>query len=200
MNYAELQVACINIMQFAVVARGGEILSLQVRDLCFSGDYADSPIIGMLPITKNRKTSYTYFRFTKGIDISICGLNTLKGWLNVLLAHGLYEENIFMHVKSNVLQGGTQLDGKTYGKLLKIMGEQCGVVGLAEHSARRGGIGYLYFVLRRDLLFLYRAYSWETLSEMLKYIGIEDVHNSFALLGFTSFGTNELHSPATFQG
>ena len=27
---------------------------------------------------------------------------------------------------------------------------------------------------------------------MLKYVGLEDVHNSYALLGFTAFGTNEL--------
>ena len=126
------------------------------------------------------------------MDISICGLSALLGWLCVLRAHKVCNGSLFLQVRSNVLQGGTKLDGTTYGRLLRQMGEFCGIEGLAEHSARRGGAGYHYYVLRRDLFFLYRAFSWDSLSEMLKYIGIEDVNNSYALLGFTAFGTNEL--------
>lgn len=61
-----------------------------------------------------------------------------------------------------MLQGGTVLDGTCYGRTLREVGEACGILGLAEHSTRRGGAGYNYFVLRRDLYFLYRSFSWES--------------------------------------
>lgn len=80
------------------------------------------------------------------------------------------------------------------------MGEAAGILGLVEHSARRGGVGFYYFVQRRDLLFLYRAFSWDNKTEMLRYVGIEDINNSYALLGFTDFGTNELNFPMIPNG
>ena len=191
-NYSKLQVACLNIMQFSFVSRGSEMLALKVKDFCFTGNTIDSPIVGILPITKNWKTSYTYFRFSKAVDVSNCGIRALMGWFCVLRSHAVCSGNLFVQVKSNVLQGGTKLDGSSYVRLLRGMGEKCGIYGLAEHSPRRGGAGYYYYALRRDLFFLYRAFSWESLTEMLKYVGLEDVHNSYALLGFTAFGTNEL--------
>lgn len=138
-------------MQFIAVSRGCEMLSLQVQDLFFTGDSIDSPIVGVVPITKNRKSSYTYFRFTKQVDISICGFSALQGWLCVLRAHNVVEGNLFIQLVSNKLQGGTLFDGSSYGRALREMGDGCGVYGLAEHSARRGGAGYNYFVLRRDI-------------------------------------------------
>lgn len=191
-NYSDLQASVANILQFSSVARGSEILSLEIRDLLFTGDNLDSPVVGVLPITKNRKRAYTYLKFSKGIDLSICSLSALLAWLCVLRAHGVADGKLFLQVTLNVLQGGTAFDGATYGRLLRSMGEKCGIHGLAEHSARRGGAGYHYFVLRHDLFFLHRTFNWESMSEMMKYIGIGDVHNSYALLGFTAFGTNEL--------
>lgn len=199
-NYGYLQAACVNLMQFSAVARGAEILTLQVQDLVFTGQSSDCPVVGVLPITKSRKTSNTYFRFTKSVDVSTCGLSALLGWLCVLRSHGICQGSVFLQVRSNVLQGGTSLDGCTFGRTVRELGELSGIIGLSEHSARRGGAGYHYFVLRRDLLFMFRAFSWESVTEMLKYIGIEDVHNSYALLGFTAFGTNELHFPMTLSG
>lgn len=64
-NYAELQAACANIMQFSCVARGSEILSLKMNDLRFTSSSLDSPIVGVLPVTKNKRRSYTYFLFSK---------------------------------------------------------------------------------------------------------------------------------------
>ena len=91
--------------------------------------------------------------------------------------------NLFVQVKSNVLQSGTELDGSSYARLLRGMGQKCAIYGLAEYSARRGGARYYYYVLRRDLFFLYRAFPWESLTELMKYGSLEDVHNSYALLG-----------------
>ncbi len=49
-----------------------------------------------------------------------------------------------------------------------------------------------YFVLRKDLLYLYRTFLWDDLSEMMKYLGLEDEVNSYALLGFSSLRVNEV--------
>ena len=196
-DYKSLQAAVINVLQFNAVARGNEILSIKTRDLIFTGDGLNSPIIAVLPTTKNKKRSYTYFRFSKQVDISICGLSILQGWLCVLRAYNLDEGTLFLQVTGNQLQGGTCFDGSSYARVLKDIGRECGIPGLAEHSARRGGAGFHYFVLRKDLFFLYRAFSWESLTEMMKYIGIEDVYNSYAMLGFTAFGTNELYFPSS---
>ena len=76
------------------------------------------------------------------------------GWFCVLRFHAVCNRNPFVQVKSNVLQGGTNLDGSSYARLLRGMGEKCGMYSLAEHSARGEGEGY-YYVLRRDLFFLY---------------------------------------------
>lgn len=53
-------------------------------------------------------------------------------------------------------------------------------------------LDFATFIPRRDLDFMYRACCWESLTEMIRYIDIEDIHKSYALLGFTAFGTNEL--------
>lgn len=174
-------------------------MSLGVRDLIFTGDAADSPIVGVLPITKNRKRSYTYVKFSKGVDISVCRLNALMRWLCVLRAHGVADGNIFVQVTSNVLQGGTVLDGATYGRIVRSLGDKCGVQGLVEHSARRGEQDTTVSFCATIYIFLYITFSWESLTEMMKYIGIKDVHNSYALLGFTAFGTNELSHAMTLS-
>lgn len=82
-------------MQFNAVARGVEMLTLQVRDLVFTGDSVNAPIIGVLPITKNRKRTYIYFKFSNQIDISTCGFSAIQGWLCVLRAHGVDEGHLF---------------------------------------------------------------------------------------------------------
>ena len=47
------------------------------------------------------------------------------------------------------------MDSRTYLCTLKRIGAEVGIENLSEHSARRGGIGYEYFVLRRDIFFLF---------------------------------------------
>ncbi len=72
-------------------------------------------------------------------------------------------------------------------------GERVGISGhLSEHSARRGGIGYYYYLLRWDIIAIFRCFKWDSLQHMLIYIGIEDKANSYALSGFTALGTTEL--------
>ena len=108
-------------------------------------------------------------------------------WQAVLLAHGINSGPISVTVCRNQLQANRTLHHPAYSSALKIISRECVLPPLQEHSSRRGGLGYRYFVLRRDLLFLYRAYSWEDMSEMIKYLGLEDEVNSYALLGFFLF-------------
>lgn len=159
-DYKKLQVAIVNIMQFATVSRGAEMLNLETRDLIFTGEFLNSPIFGVLPVTKSLRRVNTYFRFTRMVDVSICGLTALQGWICVLRSHEVLNGNLFLQVVNNRLQGGTKMNPSTYSVSLQEMGVQCGIPALQEHSARRGGAGFHYFVLRRDLFFMYRAFSW----------------------------------------
>ena len=109
------------------------------------------------------------------------------------MAHGIRSGPLFVAVSRNELQPNRSLHRKTYAQALKDISSSCGLPAIREHSARRGGLGYQYFVLRRDLLFLYRSYSWEDMSEMIKYLGLEDEVNSYALLGFSCLRINEVH-------
>lgn len=59
----------------------------------------------------------------------------------------------------------------TYSLTLKDMGEKCGVHGLQEHSARRGGAGFYCFVIRRDFFFTFRAFAWETGKKLCDIVG-----------------------------
>lgn len=75
------------------------------------------------------------------------------------------------------------------------MGERCRIHDLVEHSARLGGARFHYYVLLRDLFLLYRAFSWNSLTEKFKYISIEDskIHTPFldsTLLELTSYFCN----------
>ncbi len=42
-------------------------------------------------------------------------------------------------------------------------------------------MGYQYSVLRKDLLYLFRTFLWDDLSEMMKYLALEDELISDAL-------------------
>ena len=60
---------------------------------------------------------------------------------------------------------------------------------LTEHSARRGGVGYFHYVLKWDLATLYREFKWESVAELMSYLGITDRHNAYFLAGFTAQST-----------
>ena len=95
-DYANLQAACVNIIQFNSVSRGAEMLDMKVQDLIFTGNCIASPVVGVLPVTKNRKRSYTCLQFSKGVDITFCGLSALLGWLCVLRAHNVCNASLIL--------------------------------------------------------------------------------------------------------
>ena len=65
-DYAKLQAACVNIIQFNSVSRGAEMLDLKVQDLIFTGNCIASPVVGVLPVTKNRKGVTRILGFQRG--------------------------------------------------------------------------------------------------------------------------------------
>lgn len=68
---SKLQVAWFKNMQFRSVSRGCEMLALMVKDFSFTGNSIYSLIDGDLPIAIGWKTSYTYFRVSKAVNVSI---------------------------------------------------------------------------------------------------------------------------------
>ncbi len=96
-------------------------------------------------------------------------------------------------VVSNALQPGQRIDRDTYRQRLKKLGDEAGLAGnLSEHSSRRRGARYHYFVLRWDIVAMYRCFKWDRFNEIVQYIGVEDKSNSNALAGFTAMSTTEL--------
>eukprot|EP00172_Hildenbrandia_rubra_P002175 Plantae.Rhodophyta-Hildenbrandia_rubra.ctg2863.p1 GENE.Plantae.Rhodophyta-Hildenbrandia_rubra.ctg2863~~Plantae.Rhodophyta-Hildenbrandia_rubra.ctg2863.p1 ORF type:complete len:400 (+),score=35.73 Plantae.Rhodophyta-Hildenbrandia_rubra.ctg2863:217-1416(+) len=186
----KLEAACMCAAQFGAVCRSDELRRMTFDCLRFTGDAVDDPVIGVLEITKSRRTQTTYVNVKKGVHYSICGLEKLMAWLAVCDKHGIRSGPVFPEIVGNRLQQGHAIDPSTYRKALRDMGRETGISdALSEHSARRGGAGFLYFVLRIDLWTLFHMHFWETLMELLRYIGIEDLKNSYALLGFTAWGT-----------
>ena len=192
-DYLLLQASVINCLQFGAIARADEILSIRVEDLVYSGEAPDSSVAAVLQVTKNRRTQASYLVFERAVHRGFCALEKLLMWQAVLLSHGIRSGPMFLAVSRNELQPNRALNHKAYAQALKAISLSCGLPTLQEHSARRGGLGYQYFVLRRDLLFLYRAHSWEDMTEMIKYLGLEDEVNSYALLGFSCLRINEVN-------
>ncbi len=105
----------------------------------------------------------------------------------------IFSGPLFPMVVSNALQPGRRIDHGAYRRRLKKLGKEAGIAGnVSEHSARRGGAGYHYFVLRWEIVAMYRCFKWDCFNEMLQHIGVEDKSNSYALAGFTAMGAAEL--------
>ena len=82
------------------------------------------------------------------------------------------------------------MEHETYRATMKRLAFDLGICkNFSKHSARRGGAGYFYFVLRWDINAMFRCFNWDSLQQVLQYIGSEDPANSYALLGFTALGT-----------
>lgn len=73
-----------------------------------------------------------------------------------------------------------------YRETLGYMSHGAGCSGrLTEHSARRGGAQYHYYVLGYSLRAIMQNFRWESMAEMMKYLGIDDTLNPYDQLGFT---------------
>lgn len=194
--WLEFLVVTVNTLQWTSAARADELLQLNHDDLRFTGTGIDAKIVASRSITKNNATTTTHFTFTKGLFACISGVGTMYRWLCVLKRHGIDSGPLFPSVVSNKLQKGTVLSHRLYGTTLAKLGRSVGLSQpLSEHSARRGGVSYYYYVLRWDLHAIYRAFKWESFEEMLNYLGVTDPSNSYALAGFTAKGTTELFYP-----
>jgi len=189
----EFECAILNCMQFSSVTRADEMLRLDIESLKFTGDSIDSPVVATLEYTKNNVSTKSHFVFSRGLHISICGLSALLRWLCVLRTFGIFSGPLFPKVVSNRLQPQYRMEHESYRRTLKSICSRAGISdNVTEHSARRGGAGYHYFVLRWDIVAMFRCFKWDTFQHMLLYIGVEDKYNSYALAGFTAMGTAEL--------
>ncbi len=123
-----------------------------------TGETIDSPVFASLEITKSNYSSKTYFSFTRGLHVSICPLSALLRWLCVLRSFCIFSGPLFPMVISNALQPGQRIDYGTHWQRLKKLGADSGIAGkLSEHNPRREGAGYHCFVLRWDIVAMYRC-------------------------------------------
>ncbi len=149
--------ATLNCLLFVTVSRSGELIRLDIENQRFTGETIDFLVLQLLEITKNNSSSKTYFSFIRGLHVSIWLLSELLRWLCVLRSFGIFSGPLFPMAVSNSLQPGRGIDNGTYRRRLKKLGEEAGIARhLSEHSARRGCAGYHYFVLRWDIVAMYR--------------------------------------------
>ncbi len=135
------------------------MLRLDHESLQFTGNTIDSAVVRNLEIAKKNTSSQTHFTFPMGLHISICGLSALLRWLCVLRSFWINYGPLFPMVISNKLQSGRRLDHETYRSCLRRIGERAGISGhLTEHRPRRGGAGYHYFILLREIVAIYRCF------------------------------------------
>lgn len=154
-------------MQFSDVERADETIRLSHEDFNFTRSYPSSTESESLHYTKTNSNNFTHF-CTRGLHISICGLSAIIRWLSVLKLYLIQSIHLFPAITNNRLQPGNILDYATYGRNLATIGDACGIHGrLTEHSARRCGAGYFYFLLRYDLLTKSQLFRWDNMSQML---------------------------------
>lgn len=116
---------------------------------------------------------------------SVCALTALQVWLAVLKGHGINSGPLFPSQVAGRLQGGTRFSHSSYSTTLGYISTYLNLPGnLTEHSARRGGVQYLHFVLNFSLHTLFKNLTWESEGELLKYVGVCDTDNQYVLLGY----------------
>lgn len=187
------KVIAINILQWAAAARADEVLHLKHEDLQFTEVGADCNVVASCLITENNSKSTTYITFRKGLHVSISYLSALLRWLLILRANGISTGPLFPEVRGNKLQCGTTISHRMYATTIASCGHAVGMShNLTEHSARRGGFLQYYYVLGWDVFSIFRTFNWNSLKEMLNYLGILYESISYALAGSTAQGTSEL--------
>lgn len=192
-----LMSALLNSMQFGAVSRAAELICLQQEGLSFYGSALDSPVSGRTEHTKCRRTKETYYTFRNGVRVCISSLTSLQSLLLVLDFYGMTGGNLFPTVAGGRLIAGSRMTHGQYTSGLKKISEKCGFAQpLQGHSARRGGVGYYYYVLRWDLPTIWREFSWDSVAEMMNYLGLNDEHNAYHLAGFTTQSAMRNQMPA----
>jgi len=139
--YTFLQTAVLNCCQFGTVSRADEMMGLRIESLIYSADAIGSPIGGVLPITKTKKT-VTHVVFKRAVHRSFCPLEKLLVWLAILRAHGIVYGPVFVAVMDNKLQPNKPIGHRSYASNLIKICKELGLPNFGEHSARRGGVSY----------------------------------------------------------
>lgn len=184
-DYSLLQTAVLNCCQLGTVSRADGLLHLRIENKTYTEDSVDSTVCGVIPITKAQKKKESYLVFQRAVHLGFYALEKLLVWQAVFFAHGITSAPVFVMNSKNKLHGNRMIAHSSYAANSKKVSEICGVPRLREHSARRSGLGHQFFVLRRDLLFLFHSFLSDDVHEMIQYLGLEDQVNSYAALRFS---------------
>ena len=159
----------------------------------FTGNSIDSPVTATLEITKNNRQAQTYFQFTRRLPISIYCLSALLRRHCVLHTFGINGGTLVPAIVRNNIQSSRRKEHEIYRNTIRQIATKAEISdSMSEHSTHRGGAVYYYFIMRWDLMAIYRCFKWESFGQMINYIYVEDQSYSFALARFTALGKTKL--------
>lgn len=131
---------------------------LRIENTIFTSESADVSVVIWLDSTKTQVNERAYFRFECGSHPDLCALEKILCLLKALKKRSVTSGQLFPAIFRNRIQGGRELSPDSHVETLRLLGSTYGFSWrLQDYSARRGGIGYECFVLRKDMLYLYRA-------------------------------------------
>ena len=175
---------------FGSGCRGAEIVSISVSDLSFSSDGIDTNVVADVYGIKSKsgskavkKVIFPNWKETSVINPALAILIQLY----VVHRDASLESNgpLFPDIHRNQVLYGKFMSPDVYSLNVKNIFLSLGITDSAtEHSPRRGGLGFRYFVLGETLDYIRDIVGHVDLKETITYIGLHDPNNSYVTQGY----------------
>eukprot|EP00173_Palmaria_palmata_P000502 Plantae.Rhodophyta-Palmaria_palmata.ctg12327.p1 GENE.Plantae.Rhodophyta-Palmaria_palmata.ctg12327~~Plantae.Rhodophyta-Palmaria_palmata.ctg12327.p1 ORF type:complete len:191 (+),score=28.94 Plantae.Rhodophyta-Palmaria_palmata.ctg12327:72-575(+) len=124
--------------EHGTVGRGDDVVMLDCEELDFTGRSLDSTVYGILAASKTVSGKPQFFRFSRGVHVSVCSLYAIQMWVAVLLSHGITTGALFPKFEGGCFVKGTRVSKENVSETLAYMGEYADLPGkLQLHSGRR---------------------------------------------------------------
>ena len=105
----------------------------------------------------------------------------------------LAEMPLYAKIVKNQPQLGQQMTSGAYSAAIKyIFKTLCISDRATEHSPRRGGCGFRYFVLNEDIPYIRDILGHANTQETIAYVGINDRKNSYVSQGYSACNSGSL--------
>ena len=166
------------------------MVSIRISDLFFSSDRVDTTVGAVLYGVKSkseekavRKVIFPNWKETSVLNPALAVLTQLSA------VHGprlrATSGPLFPEVHRNQVLFGKGMSSDVYSLNVKSIFSKLGITDNAtEHSPRRGGLGFRYYVLGENLDYIRDFVGHSDLKETLTYIGLFDPQNSYVIQGY----------------
>ena len=201
-NWLAFQVALMVVAAFGPGCRGAELTAIRLGDLRFLNQGPDTTIGATLYGVKSKTGEKAIRRivFPSWSDTSVIN-PAFAVLLQIAAVHGVSHSQggnngtapLFPNIHRNQVLRGQLMASNTYSAALKAIFKTLGITDNAtEHSPRRGGSGFRYYVLGEHPDYIRDILGHANTTEALNYIGFEDAQNSYVIQGYGTCGTKKI--------